>query len=255
MKIANNTFIVTGGASGLGKASAVALHCAGANVVLADRNVDQGSLLADELGAGVAFKHTDVADESDARVCVNFALERFGSLQGLVNCAGIVAASKTYGKRGVHDLAQFSRTVQVNLVGSFNMARLTAEAMAGNSPDADGSRGIIINTASIAAYEGQVGQVAYAASKGGVVAMTLPMARDLAPLGIRVMTIAPGLFGTPMLSELPEEAQRSLGQSVPYPSRLGDPAEYAQLVCSIVENNMLNGETIRLDGALRMAPH
>lgn len=254
MKIQDNTFIVTGGASGLGAATVRALHAAGANVVIADLNDAQGNALAAELGERAVFSRTNVADEADAQATVNLASSRFGSLRGLVNCAGIGGAAKVVGKHGAHPLDAFSKTIQVNLIGSFNMARLAATAMASNTPLEDNERGVIINTASIAAYDGQIGQAAYAASKAGVVGMTLPMARDLASLGIRVVTIAPGLFLTPMLEALPEEVQQSLGQSVPYPPRLGRPAEYASMVCHVVGNVMLNGETIRLDGALRMAP-
>ncbi len=254
MKIQDNTFIVTGGASGLGAATVRALHAAGANVVIADLNEAQGNALVAELGERTVFSRTNVADEADAQATVNLASSRFGGLRGLVSCAGIGGAAKVVGKNGAHPLDAFSKTIQVNLIGSFNMARLAATAMASNAPLEDNERGVIINTASIAAYDGQIGQAAYAASKAGVVGMTLPMARDLASLGIRVVTIAPGLFLTPMLEALPEEVQQSLGQSVPYPPRLGRPAEYASMVCHVVGNVMLNGETIRLDGALRMAP-
>ncbi len=254
MEITNNTFIVTGGASGLGAATVRALHESGANVVIADMNSEQGEALAAELGDRVVFKTTDVASEEDAQATVDLAVSHFGSLCGLVNCAGIGGAAKTVGKHGAHPLDTFSKTIQVNLIGSFNMARLAATAMQDNEPTADNERGVIINTASIAAYDGQIGQAAYAASKGGVVSMTLPMARDLSRQGIRVMTIAPGLFLTPMLEALPEEVQAALGASVPYPPRLGKPAEYASTVKHIIGNVMMNGETIRLDGALRMAP-
>ncbi len=254
MKFENNTFIVTGGASGLGEATVRAFHGAGANVVIADLNVDAGSRLADELGPRAAFHRTNVADEADARGAVELALSRFGGLQGLVNCAGIGTAAKVLGKEGVQPLSSFARTIEVNLVGTFNMIRLAAEAMAKGEPQADGERGVIINTASVAAYDGQVGQAAYAASKGGIVSMTLPIARELARSGIRVVTIAPGLFLTPMMHTLPPEVQQSLAEAVPFPQRLGQPAEFAQLARSIVENVMLNGETIRLDGAIRLAP-
>lgn len=254
MEITNNTFIVTGGASGLGEATVRALHEQGANVIIADLNTDQGEALAKALGERTAFSRTNVADETDAQTTVNLAVSKFGQLRGLVNCAGIGGAAKVLGKNGPHPLAEFHRTIQVNLVGSFNMARLAAAAMASLEPAAEGERGVIINTASIAAYDGQIGQAAYAASKGGVIAMTLPMARELAKNGIRVVTIAPGLFMTPMMASLPLEIQQSLGESVPFPPRLGYPAEFANMVCSIVTNIMLNGETIRLDGALRMAP-
>lgn len=254
MEITNNTFIVTGGASGLGAATARALCESGANVVIADMNSEQGEALATELGECAIFKSTNVTSEEEGQATVDLAVSHFGNLRGLVNCAGIGGAAKTVGKHGPHPLDAFSKTIQVNLIGSFNMARLAAAAMQDNEPFADNERGVIINTASIAAYDGQIGQTAYAASKGGVVSMTLPMARDLSRQGIRVMTIAPGLFMTPMLEALPEEVQQALGTSVPYPPRLGKPAEYASMVQYVIGNVMLNGETIRLDGALRMAP-
>lgn len=254
MNFTLNTFIVTGGASGLGEATVRALHAKGANVVIADLNTEQGEALAKELGERAVFSKTNVADENDAQATVNLAVKHFGHLRGLVNCAGIGGASKVIGKNGPHPLDEFTRTIQVNLVGSFNMARLAAAAMASLEPLEEGERGVIINTASIAAYDGQIGQAAYAASKGGVIAMTLPMARELAKNGIRVVTIAPGLFMTPMMASLPPEIQQSLGASVPFPPRLGYPSEFAEMVCSVVNNIMLNGETIRLDGALRMAP-
>lgn len=254
MNITGSTFIVTGGASGLGAATLRELSQHGANVVIADLDKTQGAALAEELGDNVIFQCTDVTDEINAQATIDLAVTHFGGLQGLVNCAGIGDAAKVLGKKGVHPLGLFSRTIQVNLIGSFNMARLAAEAMANGEAGADNERGVIINTASIAAYEGQIGQAAYAASKGGIVSMTLPMARELASVGVRVVTIAPGLFLTPMMEGLPEEVQTSLGQSVPFPSRLGRPEEYAKTVSHIVNNVMLNGETIRLDGALRMAP-
>ena len=249
-----NTFIVTGGASGLGEATVRAFHGAGANVVIADLNASAGERLADELGVHAAFHRTDVASEADAHRCVDLALARFGALHGLVNCAGIGTAAKVLGKDGPHPLDAFSRIVGVNLIGTFNMIRIAAEAMSKGEPNAGGERGVIINTASIAAYDGQIGQAGYAASKGGIVSMTLPMARELARFGIRVVTIAPGLFLTPMMQGLPEDVQKSLGAAVPFPSRLGEPAEFARLARQIVENAMLNGETIRLDGAIRLAP-
>lgn len=254
MQLEHNTFIVTGGASGLGEASVRAFHAAGAKVVVADLNTAAGEKLADELGPRAAFHRTDVAAEADARGCVEVAVQRFGGLQGLVNCAGIGNAAKVLGKDGPHPLDLFARIVNVNLVGTFNMIRIASEAIAQGAPNAGGERGVIINTASVAAYDGQIGQAGYAASKGGIVAMTLPIARELARFGIRVVTIAPGLFLTPMMKGLPEDVQKSLGESVPFPPRLGEPAEYAQLARSIVENAMLNGETIRLDGAIRLAP-
>jgi NAD(P)-dependent dehydrogenase (short-subunit alcohol dehydrogenase family) len=244
MQTEGHTFLITGGGSGLGAATARLLERNGANVVVADLR-----------GGGSRFVETDVTDEASVRGAVGTALEHFGGLHGAINCAGVASAEKTLGKRGPHSLASFAKVVQVNLIGTFNVVRLAAEAMATNEPTgADGERGVIVNTASVAAFDGQVGQVAYAASKGGVVAMTLPVARDLATLGIRVMAIAPGIFDTPMMAGLPEAARESLGKQVPFPSRLGRPEEYAALVRHIVENPMLNGEVIRLDGAIRMAP-
>ncbi|MBF6591196.1 MAG: 3-hydroxyacyl-CoA dehydrogenase [Ktedonobacterales bacterium] len=254
MKIAGSGALVTGGASGLGAATVRQLADAGAQVIVADLNAEGGEALARELGARAAFVTTDVTDEDSMRAAVRAAVERFGGLRILVNCAGIAIAEKVMGKGGAHDLRRFSKVIQVNLIGVFNALRLGAEVMSGNPPNEEGERGVIINTASVAAFDGQIGQIAYAASKGGVAAMTLPAARDLSSYGIRVMTIAPGIFDTPMLAGLPEAARVSLGQQVPFPPRLGRPEEYAALVRSIVENPMLNGETIRLDGAIRMAP-
>ena len=254
MDLAKTTFIVTGGASGLGAASARTLHAAGANVVIADLQTDKGEALARELGERARFAKCDVTSEADGKAAVDLALKTFGGLQGLVNCAGIAIGEKTIGKDGPHSLASFTRVVTINLIGTFNMIRLAADAMATGKPNADGERGVIVNTASVAAFDGQIGQAAYSASKGGVVGMTLPIARDLARSGIRVCTIAPGIFLTPMLEALPKEVQDSLGQQVPFPSRLGQPSEYAALVKHIAENAMLNGEVIRLDGAIRMAP-
>jgi NAD(P)-dependent dehydrogenase (short-subunit alcohol dehydrogenase family) len=254
MQFTDHTFIITGGASGLGAATARDFHGAGANVVIADLDEAAAAALADELGARAAYHRTDVAAEADAQACVELALARFGALHGLVNCAGVGTAAKVLGKDGPQPLAAFARTVGINLTGTFNMIRVAADAMAKGAPNADGERGVIINTASVAAYEGQVGQAAYAASKGGIVAMTLPIARELARFGIRVVTIAPGLFLTPIMHTLPPDVQASLGAAVPFPPRLGQPAEFAQLARSIVENVMVNGETIRLDGALRLAP-
>jgi NAD(P)-dependent dehydrogenase (short-subunit alcohol dehydrogenase family) len=246
MQIEGSTFLVTGGGSGLGTATAGLLEGGGANVVVADLKGE---------GGNSRFVETDVTDEASVRGAVGTALEHFGGLHGAINCAGVASAEKTLGRQGPHSLGSFEKVVQVNLIGTFNVVRLAAEAMAKNEPTgADGERGVIVNTASVAAFDGQVGQVAYAASKGGVVAMTLPVARDLAPLGIRVMAIAPGIFDTPMMAGLPEAARESLGKQVPFPSRLGRPEEYAALVRHIVENPMLNGEVIRLDGAIRMAP-
>ena len=254
MQLNASTFIVTGGSSGLGAASVRRFHAQGARVVIADLNVELGQRLAEELGPQVLFCKTDVSSEADARAVVELARERFGAVHGLVNCAGIGPAERVNGKKGPHRLETFSQVIQVNLIGAFNMIRLAAVAMAGNGPNEAGERGVIINTASVAVWDGQIGQAAYAASKGGIVAMTLPIARELASSGIRVCTIAPGIFQTPMLAGLPAEVQDSLGKSVPFPQRLGRPDEYAALAQHIVENEMLNGESIRLDGALRMAP-
>ena len=251
MLIAGNVFIVTGAASGLGAATARMIADGGGRVVLADLQQDAGAALAQELGG--VFVRCDVTAEADAAAVVETACA-LGPLRGLVNCAGIAPAEKLIGKHGPHTMALFQKTLSINLVGSFNMARMAAEAMARQEPLADGERGVIIHTASVAAYDGQIGQVAYAASKGAIVAMTLPMARDLARFGIRVMTIAPGIFETPMMLAMPQEVLDSLGQSVPFPPRLGRATEYARLASSIIENVMLNGETIRLDGAIRMSP-
>jgi len=254
MQIKNSVFLVTGGASGLGAATARMAAENGGKVVIVDMQADAGDKLAAELGAGARFVKTDVTSEADAKAAVDLALKAFGGLHVLVNCAGIAIAERTVTKDGPHKLASFARVINVNLIGTFNMIRFAADAMAKAGPNAAGERGVIINTASVAAFDGQIGQAAYSASKGGVVGMTLPIARDLSRNGIRVCTIAPGIFETPMLLGLPKEAQESLGKMVPFPSRLGRPAEYAQLARSIIENEMLNGEVIRLDGALRMAP-
>ena len=254
MQIKDSVFIITGGASGLGAGTGRMLVAQGAKVVLADLNEAAGKALAAELGNNARFVTTNVADEASAKACVAAALAAFGGLHGLVNCAGIATAEKVLGKNGIHALDTFSRTITINLIGSFNMIRLASEAMSVGEPNAAGERGVIVSTASVAAYDGQIGQVAYAASKGGIVAMTLPIARELARFGIRVMTIAPGIFETPMLLGMPQEVQDALGKMVPFPSRLGKPAEYAALVKHIIENEMLNGEVIRLDGAIRMAP-
>jgi NAD(P)-dependent dehydrogenase (short-subunit alcohol dehydrogenase family) len=248
MNIDGVNALVAGGASGLGAATARELTAAGANVTIADLNEDGGHALAEELGG--RFVKTDVTDEAQVQAAVDAA----GPVRISVCCAGIAIGAKVAGSRGPHPLDSYTKVIQVNLIGTFNVLRLAATKMLENEPDAGGERGVIVNTASIAAYEGQIGQIAYAASKGGVVAMTLPAARDLAPSGIRVCAIAPGLFNTPMMAGLPEEAQTSLGASVPFPSRLGDPTEYAALARHIAENPMINGEVIRLDGALRMAP-
>ena len=254
MQIAGGTFIVSGGASGLGAGTARMLAAAGANVVIADVDTERGSALARELGAGTRWVRTDVTDEASAAAAVATALDAFGGLQGLVNCAGIVHGEKVVGKEGPHSLAGFRRAIEINLIGTFNVLRLAADAMAKGTPNADGERGVIVNTASVAAFDGQIGQAAYGASKAAVAGMTLPIARELARSGIRVMTIAPGIFETPMLASLPQEVRDSLGKMVPFPPRLGKPAEFAALVRAIVENPMLNGEVIRLDGAIRMAP-
>ncbi len=251
MEIRDQVFIVPGGASGLGAGTARTLAEAGGNVVIADLNEAAGTALAQELGG--RFVRCDVTSEADGQAVVDAATS-LGTLRGLVNCAGIATASRTVGKTGPHPLDQFARVININLIGTFNMIRLAATAMAGNTPNAGGERGVIINTASVAAFDGQIGQAAYAASKGGVVAMTLAIARDLSRDGIRVMTIAPGIFETPMLLGMPAEVQDALGKMVPFPPRLGKPSEYAQLARAIVENPMLNGETIRLDGAIRMQP-
>lgn len=251
MDIAGKVFIVTGGASGLGEGTARMLAAAGGKVVVADMQADKGEQVARDIGG--AFVRCDVSQEADGQAAVARAVA-LGKLMGLVNCAGIAPAERTVGKSGPHKLDVFTRTIMVNLVGSFNMIRLAAEAMGRNEPEATGERGCIISTASVAAYDGQIGQAAYSASKGGVVGMTLPIARDLARTGIRNMTIAPGIFGTPMLFGMPKEVQDALAASVPFPSRLGTPEDYAKLAKHIFENDMLNGEVIRLDGAIRLAP-
>lgn len=258
MQLTNSTAIVSGGASGLGEATTRLLAANGANVVILDLNEERGRALAEELGETVRFHKTNVTDESDVQAAINLAIETFGRLHINVNCAGVAEARKTLGKvagvYGAHSLSAFQKVISINLIGTFNVLRLAALAMETNEPNAEGERGVIINTASVAAYDGQIGQAAYSASKGGIVGMTLPIARDLSRSGIRVMTIAPGLFETPLLASLPEEARLSLGQQVPFPSRLGRPEEYAMLAKSILENPMLNGEVIRLDGAIRMGP-
>ena len=252
MQIKNSVFLVTGGASGLGAATAQMAAAGGAKVVIADLQAEAGEKLAKEIGG--KYCRCDVTSEADGKAAVETALKEFGGIHVLVNCAGIGVAERTVGKEAPHDLARFTKVIAINLIGTFNMIRLAADAMVKAGPNAAGERGVIINTASVAAFDGQIGQAAYSASKGGVVGMTLPIARDLSRNGIRVVTIAPGLFLTPMLLGLPKEAQDSLGKQVPFPSRLGKPEEYASLAKHIVENEMLNGETIRLDGAIRMAP-
>ena len=253
MDFKGNVVVVTGGASGLGGATAKLVVDSGGKVVIADMNEELGKSYAAELGANARFVKCDVASEAEGQAVIDAAVS-MGTLVGLVNCAGIGGAAKTVGKEGPMPLPHFTRIVTTNLIGSFNMLRLAAAAMARNTPNSEGERGVCINTASVAAYEGQIGQAAYSASKAGVVGMTLPIARDLAREGIRVVTIAPGLFMTPMLARLPQAAQDSLGAQVPFPARLGRPGEYALLVGQIFANTMLNGETIRLDGAIRMAP-
>ncbi len=251
MEIAGKVFLVTGGASGLGEGTARMLAAHGGQVVLADMQEERGQAVARDIGG--TFVRCDVSSEADAAAAVAAATAQ-GKFVGLVNCAGIAPAEKTVGKNGPHSLNLYTKTIMVNLVGTFNMIRLAADAMARNAPEATGERGVLISTASVAAYDGQIGQAAYAASKGGVVGMTLPIARDLARNGIRNMTIAPGIFGTPMLFGMPQEVQDALAASVPFPSRLGRPDDYAKLVRHILENDMLNGEVIRLDGAIRLPP-
>ncbi len=254
MEIKNSVFLVTGGASGLGEATVRMAVANGGKAVIADMQAEAGEKIAREFGAGVRSIRCDVTSEADGKAAVELALKEFGGLQVLINCAGIAIAERTLGKEAPHDLARFTRVVSINLIGTFNMIRLAAEAMAKAAPNSAGERGVIINTASVAAYDGQIGQAAYSASKGGIVGMTLPIARDLSRNGIRVLTIAPGIFETPMLKGLPKEAQESLGKMVPFPPRLGRPAEYAHLARAMIENEMLNGEVVRLDGAIRMAP-
>jgi NAD(P)-dependent dehydrogenase (short-subunit alcohol dehydrogenase family) len=253
MQISSNVFIVTGGASGLGGATSRMLATQGGKVVIADVQADRGDALARELGANARYVKCDVSSEADGRAAVEAALA-LGTLRGLINCAGIAIGEKVVGKEGPHALASFARVITINLIGTFNMIRLASDAMSKQDATAEGERGVLVNTASVAAFDGQIGQAAYSASKGGVVGMTLPIARDLSRSGIRCVTIAPGLFATPMLLGMPQEVQDSLGKQVPFPSRLGKPDEYAALVRHIVENVMLNGETIRLDGAIRMQP-
>ncbi len=254
MNIRGATFLVTGGSSGLGGAAAEYLVENGASVVLADVNTDDGEARAKSLGEEAIFVEADVTDPAQVQRAIDMAQQNFGGLHGALSCAGIVLARRTLSKHGAHDLESFSKVIQVNLVGAFNVARLVAPILAENEPNEEGERGVLINVASIAAFDGQIGQAAYAASKGGIVSMTLPLARDLSRNGIRVMAVAPGIFDTPMMASLPEEARESLGKQVPFPSRLGRPGEFAQLAGHIITNPMLNGEVIRLDGAIRMGP-
>ena len=251
MEIQGKVFIVTGGASGLGEGTARMLAAAGGKVVIADMQAEKGQAVAQAIGG--VFVRCDVTRDADGQAVIAQATA-LGKLMGLVNCAGVAPAEKIVGKNGAHSLANFSKTISINLIGSFNMMRLAAEAMGKNEPESTGERGVLISTASVAAYDGQIGQAAYAASKGGIVGMTLPIARDLARSGIRNMTIAPGIFGTPMLFGMPQEVQDALAAGVPFPSRLGKPEDFAKLVRHIFENDMLNGEVIRLDGAIRLAP-
>lgn len=251
MDVRDKVVLVTGAGSGLGASVAEAVSAKGGHAVILDVNVDAGEAMAKKLGA--TFLKTDVTSEADGQAAVAKA-KSLGPIAGIVNCAGIAPGAKVVGRDGAHDLEVFTTTITINLIGTFNMSRLVAEAMTGNDPNTEGERGVIINTASIAAFDGQIGQAAYAASKGGVASLTLPMARELARYGIRVVSIAPGIFGTPMLMGLPQEVQDSLGGTVPFPPRLGKPEEFAQFAMHIFENPMLNGEVVRLDGALRMAP-
>ncbi len=253
MKIQGKSALVTGGASGLGAATVRMLAAHGAKVMIGDVNEDLGKHLAQDLGASAGFVKADVTNEEQVRGAIEETVKRHGGLHIAVATAGIGIAEKLIGKNGLHDLQRFARVLQVNLIGTFDVLRRAAQAMTANEPDEDGGRGVLIATASVAAFEGQIGQVAYSASKGGIVSMTLPLARELARHGIRVVTIAPGIFNTPLFAGLPAEAIASLGEQVPFPRRLGQPAEYAALVQHIIENNMLNGATIRLDGAIRMA--
>ncbi|AKM31650.1 3-hydroxy-2-methylbutyryl-CoA dehydrogenase [Pandoraea faecigallinarum] len=254
MQIKDRVFLVTGASSGLGAATARMFVDAGARVVLGDINAEAGAKQADALGAAARFVATDITREDDVQRLVETAKHAFGALNGVVNCAGLVIGERILGKQGPHRLDSFARIVNVNLIGTFNVLRIAASAMAEGTADAEGERGVVVNTASVAAFDGQIGQAAYAASKGGVAALTLPAARELARVGVRVVTIAPGIFETPMMAGMTPEVQAALGASVPFPPRLGRPSEYAALVRHIVENTMINGEVIRLDGALRMAP-
>jgi NAD(P)-dependent dehydrogenase (short-subunit alcohol dehydrogenase family) len=254
VRLQNQTVLVTGGASGLGGATAEMIVAAGGRAIIADVNEAAGRTAAARLGASARFIRTDVTVEADVQQAIAAAVKEFGAFTGLVNAAGIGPAARVVGRDGPMPLDQFARVIQINLIGTFNAIRLAAAAMQNNQAAPSGERGVIVNTASVAAFDGQIGQAAYSASKGGIVSMTLPIARELSRFGIRVMTIAPGIFDTPMLAAMPESIRESLGQQVPFPARLGRPAEYAALVCHIFENEMLNGEVIRLDGAIRMAP-
>ncbi len=254
MQLQSKTILVTGGASGLGAACVRLMVESGARVVIVDLNNEAGTALAAELGSAATFVKANVVEEEDVQAAVKTAVERFGGLHGVINCAGIGVAEKVLGKQGPTSLASFSKTISVNLIGTYNVIRLAAVAMTENQPEESGERGVIINTASVAAFDGQIGQAAYSASKGGIVGMTLPIAREFARYGIRVMTIAPGIFDTPLMASLPKAAQISLAQQVPFPPRLGRPEEYAALAKHIMENVMLNGEVIRLDGGIRMGP-
>lgn len=254
MDINDSTFLVTGGGSGLGEATVRMLVANGGNAVIADINRDGGTKLADELGDAAVFCATDVSSEDEVQAAVNVAVGRFGGVQGVINCAGLAVIGKVLGKDGTpHALALFNKGLQVNLLGTFNVIRLAAQVMVPATPNGEGERGVIVNTASVAAFDGQVGQACYSATKAGIVGMTLPIAREMARFGVRVVTVAPGLFETPMMAVIPEAARESLGKQAPFPSRLGRPAEFAALVKHIIENPMLNGEVIRLDGAIRMA--
>ena len=254
MKLESSIAFVTGGASGLGEATVRNIITNGGKAVIADLQEDRGTSLAEELGENALFVKTDVTDEESVQAALNQAVESFGKINIAVNCAGIGLSRKVVGRKGVHDLDSFTRVIQINLIGTFNVIRYAAEKMGENTPNEENERGVIINTASVAAFDGQMGQAAYSASKGGIVGMTLPIARDLASSGIRVMTIAPGLFKTPLFATLPEKVVDALEKMTPFPSRLGEPSEYGLLVKSIIENPMLNGEVIRLDGAIRMQP-
>jgi NAD(P)-dependent dehydrogenase (short-subunit alcohol dehydrogenase family) len=254
MQVGDSVFLITGGASGLGAGTARMVVGNGGKAVLADLKEAEGKALAAELGGAARFVRTDVTDETSAKAAVAATLVAFGAVHGLINCAGIVHGERVLGKETPHALASFTRVIQINLIGSFNMTRLAAEAMSRNAPNSGGERGVIVYTASVAAFDGQIGQPAYSASKAGLVGMTLPVARELARFGIRVMTIAPGIFETPMVGQIPADVAESLGKMVPFPPRLGRPEEFASLVGEIIRNEMLNGEVIRLDGAIRMAP-